>query len=65
MVFQMGVEEQLKLDEEIFANLRNRLANPETCDIPNQTTVRAMEQARKGKGKKYDSVEQMFADTEV
>jgi len=31
--------------------------------IPNRTTVRALEAARKGKGKKYDTVDALFKDS--
>jgi len=65
MVLQLSIREQLKLAEGIFANLRTSLTNPEISEIPNQTTIRAMEQARKGKGKKYTNADQMFEDMEV
>ena len=38
---------------------------PLLSDAPNETTKDAMEEARRGKGKKYDSVEEMFTDLEA
>ena len=32
---------------------------------PNKTTIKAMEEAREGKGKRYKTVEDMFADVRV
>ena len=32
--------------------------------LPNQTTIDAMEDAREGRGTRYDTVEDMFADME-
>ena len=37
---------------------------PSDTDIPNKTTRLAMEEARQGKGEKYESVDKMFADLE-
>ncbi len=37
---------------------------PYDADLPNETTIRAMEEARQGKGEKYDSVDKMFAELE-
>jgi len=33
-------------------------------DLPNKTTIEAMEEAREGKGKRYDTVEDLFVDLE-
>ena len=33
--------------------------------VPNETTIRAMEKAREGKGKQYASVKEMFDDLET
>jgi len=38
---------------------------PFLSDAPNKVTIGAMKEAREGKGKKYDSVEEMFTDLEV
>jgi DNA-damage-inducible protein J len=32
--------------------------------LPNKTTIEAMEEAREGRGKRYDTVDEMFADLE-
>ena len=32
--------------------------------LPNRTTIEAMEEAREGKGKRYETVDEMFADLE-
>ena len=32
--------------------------------LPNQTTIDAMEDAREGRGTRYDTIEDMFADME-
>ena len=33
--------------------------------VPKETTVKAMENARKGKGKRYQTVKEMFKDIEI
>ena len=33
--------------------------------VPNKTTIEAMKEAREGKGKRYDTVEDMFVDLET
>ena len=33
--------------------------------VPNKTTIKAMEEAREGKGKRYARVEEMFTDLDV
>lgn len=33
--------------------------------IPKKTTIQAMEEAREGKGEKYDNVEELFIDMEI
>lgn len=38
---------------------------PFDLHIPNQETLQAMRDARDGKGKKYDSVDEMFEDLQV
>jgi len=38
---------------------------PFDLHIPNQDTLQAMRDARDGKGKKYDSVDEMFEDLQV
>jgi len=38
---------------------------PFDLHIPNQETLQAMRDARVGKGKKYDSVDEMFEDLQV
>ncbi len=66
---KLSLEDQLKLIELISVNLRKtmNLAKGVTVasEIPNKITTEAMEQARKGHGKKYETVEEMFADMEV
>lgn len=37
---------------------------PCESELPNKTTVLAMEEARQGKGKLYDNVDSMFAELE-
>jgi len=37
---------------------------PSDADLPNETTKQAMQEARQGKGKQYESVDKMFADLE-
>jgi len=49
--------------QEIF--YRQIIANqgiPFDLRLPNAKTIRAMEDARKGKGKKYGSVKELFSD---
>ncbi|MEE4358255.1 MAG: hypothetical protein V2I97_17430 [Desulfococcaceae bacterium] len=65
IIFQLSIEDQLKLAEEIFANLRSRLVTQESNEKPNQKTIQAMEQARKGEGKTYLNMADMFEDMEV
>jgi len=38
---------------------------PFDARIPKESTIQAMEEAREGKGKKYNSVEEMFSDLEI
>ena len=38
---------------------------PFDARIPKESTIQAMEEAREGKGKKYNSVEGMFSDLEI
>lgn len=64
-VQELSVEEQFKLIETILANLRNKLPGLGNPEIPNSTTIQAMEKAKKGKGKKYQTVTEMFEDLEV
>lgn len=38
---------------------------PSDIAMSNETTIQAMEEARQGKGKTYNSVNELFADSEI
>ena len=52
------------LKEETQAILQE-LGIPIELRTPNKTTIKAMEEAREGKGKRYARVEEMFTDLDV